>query len=160
MPAPTMSLEVPLGSDREFIRWLHDGFRSLRPQIERLNISLEKLGDLEDLPQRIQSEVEASEAVTSWMGLFGGWCRKPIHVETSTSRRLLGSPEMDSSFASETTQKNKSMHAASRSPRSQARFPRRPSTTPSSAPRPRLPFRLRFTLTARPCSSKRSPRLR
>jgi ubiquinone/menaquinone biosynthesis C-methylase UbiE len=77
LPAPTMSLEVPLGRDREFIRWLHDGFCSLRPLIERFNLSLENLGDLEDLPQRLQSEVEASETVASWMGLFGAWCRKP-----------------------------------------------------------------------------------
>jgi ubiquinone/menaquinone biosynthesis C-methylase UbiE len=77
MPAPTMNLEVPLGRDREFTRWLHDGFCSLRPQIERFDLSLEKLGDLEDLPERLQSEVEASDAVASWMGLFGAWCRKP-----------------------------------------------------------------------------------
>jgi SAM-dependent methyltransferase len=78
LPAPTMSLEVPLGRDREFTRWLHDGFCSLRPQIDRFNLSLEKLGNLEDLPERLQSEVEASETVASWMGLFGAWCRKPL----------------------------------------------------------------------------------
>jgi SAM-dependent methyltransferase len=75
--APTMTLEVPLGTDREFIRGMHDGFCSLRPQIERFNLSLEKLGDLEDLPQRIQSEVEGSNAVVGWMGVIGAWCRKP-----------------------------------------------------------------------------------
>jgi hypothetical protein len=72
-----MNLEVPLGNDPEFIRWLYDGFCSLRPLIERLNISLEKLGNLEDLPQRLQSEVEASETVASWMGLVGAWCHLP-----------------------------------------------------------------------------------
>jgi 2-polyprenyl-3-methyl-5-hydroxy-6-metoxy-1,4-benzoquinol methylase len=77
LPAPTMTLEVPLGRDREFIRWLHDGFCSLRPQIEHFNLSLEKLGDLDALPQRLQSEVEASETVAGWMGLFGAWCHKP-----------------------------------------------------------------------------------
>ena len=77
LPVPIMSLEVPLGRDREFIRWLHDGFCSLRPQIERFNLSLEKLGDLDNLAERLESEVEASETVTSWMGLVGGWCRLP-----------------------------------------------------------------------------------
>jgi hypothetical protein len=77
MPAPTMSLEVPLGSDPVFIRWIYDVLCSLRPQIERLNLSIEKLGDFEELPRRLQSEVEGSKAVVSWMGMVGAWSHKP-----------------------------------------------------------------------------------
>jgi hypothetical protein len=41
------------------------------PQIEQLNLPLEKLGDFEDLPQRLESEVTPSKTVVSWMGLVG-----------------------------------------------------------------------------------------
>jgi ubiquinone/menaquinone biosynthesis C-methylase UbiE len=77
MPAPTVSLEVPLGSDPVFIRWIYDVLCSLRPQIERLNLSIEKLGDFEELPRRLQSEVEGSKTVVSWMGMVGAWSHKP-----------------------------------------------------------------------------------
>jgi ubiquinone/menaquinone biosynthesis C-methylase UbiE len=77
MPAPTMSLEVPLGSDPVFIRWIYDVLCSLRPQIERLNLPIEKLGDFEELPRRLQSEVEGSKTVVSWMGMVGAWSHKP-----------------------------------------------------------------------------------
>jgi ubiquinone/menaquinone biosynthesis C-methylase UbiE len=77
LPAPSMSLEVPLGSDPVFIRWIYDVLCSLRPQIERLNLSIEKLGDFEALPGRLQSEVEGSKTVVSWMGMVGAWSHKP-----------------------------------------------------------------------------------
>jgi ubiquinone/menaquinone biosynthesis C-methylase UbiE len=76
LPAPTVNMEVPLGTDRDFIRWNYDVLCSLRPQIEQLNLSLEKLGDFEDLPQRLESEVAASKIVVSWMGLVGAWCKR------------------------------------------------------------------------------------
>ncbi len=82
LPAPTMSLEVPLGSDRDFIRMWYDALCSMRPQIERLNVSLEKLGDFEELLQKLQSEVEGSKTVVSWNGLVGAWSRRPTD-ETS-----------------------------------------------------------------------------
>jgi len=37
--------------------------------------SLEKLGDLDTLPERIQAEVAASNTVVSWMALIGAWSR-------------------------------------------------------------------------------------
>ncbi len=76
LPAPTMSLELPIGTDRDFIRWIYDVLCSLRPQIKQFNISLEKLGDFEDLPQRLESEVEGSRRFVSWMGMVGAWCHK------------------------------------------------------------------------------------
>jgi ubiquinone/menaquinone biosynthesis C-methylase UbiE len=77
LPAPAMRMEVPLGDDPDFIRWMYDVICSLRPQIEQLNLSLEKLGDFDTLPERLQAEVAASNGVASWMAVVGAWARKP-----------------------------------------------------------------------------------
>jgi len=77
LPAPTMSLDVPLGSDRDFTRSVYDALCSLRPQIEQLNVSLEKLGDFHDLLLRLQSEVEGAGTVVGLPGIVGAWSRKP-----------------------------------------------------------------------------------
>src|SRR5437899_8515999 len=76
LPAPAMQMEVPLGDDPDFIRWMYDVICSLRPQIQQLNLSLEKLGDFDTLPERLQAEVTASNGVTSWMAVVGAWSRK------------------------------------------------------------------------------------
>jgi SAM-dependent methyltransferase len=75
LPAPTMHMEVPLGDDPEFILWVYGMLGSLRPQIERLNLSLNSLGDFTTLPARLQAEVAASKGVVSWMAIVGAWCR-------------------------------------------------------------------------------------
>jgi len=76
LPAPAMQMEVPLGDDPDFIRWMYDVMCSLRPQIQQLNLSLEKLGDFDTLPERLQAEVAASNGFTSWMAIVGAWARK------------------------------------------------------------------------------------
>jgi hypothetical protein len=70
-------MEVPLGDDSDFIRWMHDVICSLRPQIQQLNLSLKNLGDFDTLLERLQAEVAASDGVASWMAVVGAWCRKP-----------------------------------------------------------------------------------
>ncbi len=77
LPAPTMSLEMPLGNDPEFTRWVPDVLGSLLPQVRQFNLPLEPLGDLATLPERLQAEVAASNSVVSWMALVGAWSRKP-----------------------------------------------------------------------------------
>jgi SAM-dependent methyltransferase len=77
LPAPTMTMEVPLGNDPDFVHWIYEVLCSLRPQIEPHNPTLQKLGDFEDLPKRLQSEVTASKTVVNWMALVGAWSRKP-----------------------------------------------------------------------------------
>jgi ubiquinone/menaquinone biosynthesis C-methylase UbiE len=76
LPAPAMQMEAPLGDDPDFIRWMYDVMCSLRPQIQQLNLSLEKLGDFDTLLERLQAEVAASNSVTSWMAVVGAWARK------------------------------------------------------------------------------------
>lgn len=76
LPAPTMDMEMPIGHEPDFIRWIYDVLCSLRPQIQQLNLSLETLGDLDTLAERLQAEVAASKTAVSWMALVGAWARK------------------------------------------------------------------------------------
>jgi len=75
LPAPRMRLEMELGHDPDFTRNIFDAHISIRPQMERLNLPLEKLGHLDTLHQRLQDEVAASNAVVPWLPLVGAWCR-------------------------------------------------------------------------------------
>jgi ubiquinone/menaquinone biosynthesis C-methylase UbiE len=77
LPAPTMRMEILLGSDPTFTRWISDLLCSLRPQIERLNLSLSTLGDFDTLPTRIQAEVVASRTAVPFVALVGAWSHRP-----------------------------------------------------------------------------------
>jgi ubiquinone/menaquinone biosynthesis C-methylase UbiE len=77
LPAPSMRLEMLLGSDPDFTRWSYDVLCSLRPQIEQLSLSLETLGDFDTLPERLQAEVAAANTVVPWIALVGAWSRRP-----------------------------------------------------------------------------------
>jgi hypothetical protein len=76
LPVPRMRLEMELGHDPDFTRWVSDVVRTLHPQIEKFHLPLEQLGDLDTLGQRLQEEVAASKTVVPWIGLVGAWCRK------------------------------------------------------------------------------------
>jgi ubiquinone/menaquinone biosynthesis C-methylase UbiE len=77
LPAPKMHLEIPLGSDVDFLRVISDLVCSLRPLAEQHNVSLEELGDLDTLPDRVCAEVAAANTVVSIVPLLGAWSRKP-----------------------------------------------------------------------------------
>ena len=77
LPAPSMRLEMLLGCDPDFTRWIYDVLCSLRPKIVQLNLSMKALGDFETLPGRLQAEVAASNTVVPWIALVGALCRKP-----------------------------------------------------------------------------------
>jgi len=72
-----MRMEILLGSDPGFTRWTYDLICSLRPQIQKYNVSLEPLGDFDTLPGRLQSEVAASKSVVPFVALVGAWSHKP-----------------------------------------------------------------------------------
>lgn len=76
LPAPTMRVEMLLGDDPEFTRWIFDLFCTVRLQSQNLGLSLEKLGDLETFPDRMQAEVAAANTVVPWVALVGAWSRK------------------------------------------------------------------------------------
>jgi SAM-dependent methyltransferase len=77
LPPPTMRMEILLGSDPDFTRWTHDLLCSLRPQIQRQNLSLEPLGDFTTLPERLHAEVAASKTVVPFVALVGVWSHRP-----------------------------------------------------------------------------------
>ena len=79
LPAPRMRLEMELGRDPDFTRWLSDLLRSVLPQIQKLNLLHEALGDFDTLPERLQNEVAISKTVVPWIGLVAAWCRKPVN---------------------------------------------------------------------------------
>jgi ubiquinone/menaquinone biosynthesis C-methylase UbiE len=76
LPAPRMRLEMELGHDPDFTRWVSDALKSVFPQIRKLNLPYQALGDLDTLQERLQSEVAHSRTVVPWIGLVGAWCSK------------------------------------------------------------------------------------
>jgi len=83
LPAPRMHLEIPLGSDVDFVRVISDLLCSLRPLAEQHNVSLQELGGLDTLPDRICAEIAAANSVVSIVPLVGVWSRKPADSQGS-----------------------------------------------------------------------------
>jgi ubiquinone/menaquinone biosynthesis C-methylase UbiE len=79
LPAPKMHMEIPLGSDANFTGLMCDLIRSVRPLAQQHNVSLEALGNLDTLSDRIHAEVTASNNVVSFVPLVGVWARKPAN---------------------------------------------------------------------------------
>ena len=78
LPAPAMSMEMPLGSDPASILWIYEFLRTLRPQILRHGFSLESLGDFDTLPRRLVAEVAARNTVVPVVvAMVGARCHKP-----------------------------------------------------------------------------------
>jgi hypothetical protein len=71
LPAPVMHMEVPLGSAADFTRILCEVLFSLAPRAQKNCVSLESLGDLTTLRDRVQAEVVASNTVVSFLPLVG-----------------------------------------------------------------------------------------
>lgn len=78
LPAPAMHMETPLGSDANFTSLMCDLLSSMRPLMQQHNVSLEALGDLATLSDRVRSEIIASNTVVSFVPLVGAWARKAI----------------------------------------------------------------------------------
>ena len=83
LPAPKMHLDIPLGSDVDFLRVICGLVCSLRPLSEQHNVSLEELGGLDTLPDRICAEIAAANTVVSIVPLLGAWSRKPANSRGS-----------------------------------------------------------------------------
>jgi SAM-dependent methyltransferase len=83
LPAPSMRLEIPLGSNADFIRVISDLVCSLQPLAKQYSVSLEELGDLNTLRDRICAEVAAANTVVSVVPLLGAWSRKSATADSS-----------------------------------------------------------------------------
>ena len=77
LPAPSMSMQVPLGNDAEFTGLLSNLLISVERLAKLHNVPLEPLGDLDSLAARIHAEVAASNGVVAFVPLVGVWSRKP-----------------------------------------------------------------------------------
>ncbi len=77
LPAPSMHMELMLGSDAEPAGLILGVLGSLRPLAQQHDVSLEALGDFDTLPGRIQAEVAASNTVVSFVPLVRAWSCKP-----------------------------------------------------------------------------------
>jgi ubiquinone/menaquinone biosynthesis C-methylase UbiE len=78
LPAPAMHMETLLGSDANLTSLICDLLSSMRPLMQQHNVSLEALGNLDTLSDRIQAEVVRSNTVVSFVPLVGVWARKPM----------------------------------------------------------------------------------
>jgi ubiquinone/menaquinone biosynthesis C-methylase UbiE len=76
-PPPAMHMEMPLGSDAKFVDLICDLLASVRPLAHQHNVSLDGLGNLDTLSDRIYAELAAANTVVSFAPLVGAWARKP-----------------------------------------------------------------------------------
>jgi len=79
LPAPTLQMEIPVGDNPAAALWIYDLFCTLLPQMQQLNLSLESLGNVDTLLERIQSEVEKSKNPVPCVALIGAWSRRPAN---------------------------------------------------------------------------------
>ena len=77
LPVPSMHMELILGGDADSSGIIVDLLASLWPLAQEHKISLEGLGDLNTLPERVHAEVAAANMVVSYIPLVGAWSRKP-----------------------------------------------------------------------------------
>ena len=75
LPAPRMSMDMALGSDRDFTGWVYDLIRTLLPRIQEFNLSMEALGDVDTLRERLHQEIASAKAVVGILPLVGAWSR-------------------------------------------------------------------------------------
>ena len=76
LPAPSMRFDMPLGRDPEFTRLLSDRLAITLQDPKNASGSVQEVGDLSTLADRLKEEVERSNSVVPWIGLVGASCRK------------------------------------------------------------------------------------
>jgi len=77
LPAPAMHMEIALGSDANCTQQPADVLRSVHPLARQNNVSLEEVGDLETLADRLHVEVARSNTVVNYIPIVSAWSRKP-----------------------------------------------------------------------------------
>jgi len=76
LPAPNMRIELPIGVDPHFARWVSDLFCSLRPRMDQHHLAYDEVGSLGTLRQRLEGEAVAAKVFGATVGLVGAWSRK------------------------------------------------------------------------------------
>jgi protein-L-isoaspartate O-methyltransferase len=77
LPAPHMRIEMILGAQPGFTIWICDLLFSLLPKARQHGISLDALGNLETLTERVHAEVTAANAVVPIIALVAAWSTVP-----------------------------------------------------------------------------------
>jgi SAM-dependent methyltransferase len=77
LPAPTMRIEIPVGADPDFARWVHDLFCTLLPLMEQHHLAYSEVGNIDTLQQRLEDEANVAKAFGATIGLVGAWSTKP-----------------------------------------------------------------------------------
>ena len=76
LSAPNMCIEIPVGADPGFARWVYDLFCSLLPRLEQHHLAYGDLGNLDTLQQRLEDEASAAKAFGATIALVGAWSTK------------------------------------------------------------------------------------
>jgi hypothetical protein len=76
LPAPAMHMEILLGSDADCMQMPIDVLISLHPLAQQHNVSLEELGNLETLPERIHAEAARLSTAVNVIPIVSAWARK------------------------------------------------------------------------------------
>jgi ubiquinone/menaquinone biosynthesis C-methylase UbiE len=77
LPTPNIRIEMILGAEPGFTTWICDLLFSLLPKARQHGISVEALGDLGTLSQRVHAEVTAANTVVPWIALVAAWSSVP-----------------------------------------------------------------------------------
>jgi ubiquinone/menaquinone biosynthesis C-methylase UbiE len=77
LPAPRFRIEVPVGDDPNVARWFYDLVCTLVSRLEKDELAVSEIGDLETLESRLEAERIASRSFAASVALVGAWSRKP-----------------------------------------------------------------------------------
>jgi len=80
LAAPNMRLEMILGDQPGYTTWICDLLFSLLPKARQHGISLDALGNLETLSQRVHAEITAANVVVPWIALVAAWSVVPDKI--------------------------------------------------------------------------------
>jgi len=75
LPAPQVTIEVPVGNSPDVRRWVYDLFCTLYPQMQKHNLLTTEVGELESLLSRLESELDRTKSFAACIGLVGAWSR-------------------------------------------------------------------------------------
>jgi SAM-dependent methyltransferase len=77
LPAPSMHIDMLLGSDASLVSIFSDLLSSVRPVAEQRGVPLDELGDFDTLAARIQKEIASTNTAVSFIPVVSVWSRKP-----------------------------------------------------------------------------------
>jgi hypothetical protein len=70
-------METIFGAQPGFTTWVCDLSLTLLPKAREHHISLEALGNLDTLSERVHAEVKSAQVVVPWIALVAAWSPVP-----------------------------------------------------------------------------------